>query len=155
MFCFFAHWQQCFECKLVITCRKCCCSCSLPNRCWFPPRDQTMGSSLKKTKKNNSIYVLTKQFLQPPLKATFLEYFINNHAPPPIIDESFSLKLQDSSATLTLYAYRCHQSAPSRPQTPLSQDPVVGTTFQSMTSLSSLRDLATQKHSELKQHLIR
>lgn len=39
-----------FECKPVSTCRKCCCSCSPPNPCWFPPRDPTTGSSLKITR---------------------------------------------------------------------------------------------------------
>lgn len=38
------------ECKPVSTCRKCCCSCSPPNPCWFPPRDPTTGSSLKRTR---------------------------------------------------------------------------------------------------------
>lgn len=39
-----------FEHKPVSTCRKCCCSCSPPSPCWFPPRDPTTGSSLKITR---------------------------------------------------------------------------------------------------------
>lgn len=34
------------------------------------------------------------------------------------------------------HSYRCHQSAPPRPQTPWCQDPVEGKTFHSMTFLS-------------------
>lgn len=76
-------------------------------------------------------------------------------------DEMFfssrSLKLKDRRAVC---AYQYHQSAPPRPQTPSSQDPVVGKTFQSMISLSSPKDLAKdtaqytvcQLHKKMRNH---
>lgn len=70
-----AEQFSCLDYKLVRTCRKCCCLGWLLNQCWFPPTDQTRGSSLK-YENNKDIHVWKKnefcKQLQMKMKTKFL-----------------------------------------------------------------------------------